>query len=106
MKINQISNQLALLTKCIVSRADGDEAAIGEHDFQFIDVVGGSSIDGRVGSTGVVGNHAAERGAGTGGDVRSETKTMRPQELIELIENDSRADPNGSAFQVEIGDLA
>ena len=82
------------------------DAAIGHDDGERQHVVRRDAVKGNVGAGGIIGNHAAERRAGTGGDIRPETKSVRFEESVELIQHDARADADGAFFQVQIGNAA
>ena len=96
---------LASSSRCapqrIAVRAGALDAAIGQHDFEREHMVRGDAVKGNVRAGGIVGDHAAERRARTGGDIRAETKTVRLEESVELIQHHARADAHGAAFQVE-----
>src|SRR5207244_4222360 len=55
---------------------------------------------------GIVRDHSADRRAGTGRDIRPETKSVRLEKPIELVEHDACADTDGAILDVEIVDFA
>ena len=42
------------------------------------------------------------RGARAGGDVRAETKSVRLEKRVELIEHNARADADRARFEIQI----
>ena len=58
-----------------------------------------------MGAGGIVGNHAAQGRARTRRHVRAETKTLWPEEIVQLVQHDAGADADGAAFRVEIADV-
>src|SRR5206468_5667087 len=61
---------------------------------------------GCVRSGGVVGDHAPESRARTGGDVGAETKPVRSEKEVELVEHHSGAHADGAPVEVQVGDAA
>ena len=55
---------------------------------------------------GIIRDHAADGGARAGGDVRAETKPVRVEEPVQLIEHDPRSSANGACLEIQISDLA
>ena len=54
---------------------------------------------------GIVGDHSAQRGARAGCYIRSETKIVRLQEIVELVQHDAGADADAALFKIKTGDL-
>ena len=69
-------------------------------------MIGGQAVEGDMRAGGIIGDHAAQSGARTGGHVRPETKTVRFEKVVELVQDHAGADANGAAFKVQRGDLA
>src|ERR1041385_388592 len=69
-------------------------------------MVGRRPIIRRVRAARVVGDHPSQRRPRARGYVRTETKSLRPQKFVELIEDDAGADANGSSFEIEVRDEA
>ena len=69
-------------------------------------MVGRGAVDRNVRPGRIVRDHAAERGARAGRDIRSETKAVRPQERVELIEHNAGADAHRTIIDIQIEDLA
>ena len=103
---NQLGEEPALGGEGILRRGGLGDAAVGQDDFKGENVIGGKAVEGDMGAGGVVGNHAAQSGARTCGDIRAETKAVRLEEVVELVEDHAGADAHGAAFEVERGDLA
>ncbi len=64
----------------------------------------GRAIKRRIRSRRIGGDHAAQRGPRTGGHIRAETKPLGPEEIVQLIQHDARADADGAAFGVKVAD--
>ena len=77
------------------------------HD-QFLrdDVIRGRAVnrDARAGR--IVRDHAADRRARARGHIRAETKTVRLEEGIKLIEHNTGAGADRAGLEIQIGDLA
>src|SRR5262245_59998762 len=69
-------------------------------------MVGGGAVDRDVRTRRIVRDHSAQRRSRTRGDIRSEAESVRLQEGVELIEDDTSADPHGTAPKSQVGDLA
>src|SRR5208282_4224032 len=96
---------MALLVERFQMRADARDFSAGEDDFNFVDVFPGRAIERGMGSGGIIGNHAAEGGSRTGRDVRPETKSLAPQEEIQIVQHGAGSDPNGAFLTAEIPDV-
>ncbi len=68
-------------------RLEVDKAAVGQHRLQFENMVDGLAVEDRPCSRGVVGDHPADRGAVRGRDIGGEEQPVRPERLVQLIEN-------------------
>jgi len=86
--------------------ANALDSPIRHHDFQRHHVIGGCPVNRNTRPGGIIGDHSAERCARAGGHVRPETKPVRFEEGIELVEHHSGTDAHRSTFEVEIIDLA
>ncbi len=106
VEIEQVTDQLALLAQCVVFGRHQHHATVGHDHLQFADMVSRGAIDRRPRAAGVVRNHAAQRGAGTGRHIRPEPELVRPQEVVELIQYHPRPHPHRPALQIQICDLA
>ena len=66
-------------------------------------MIDGFAVDQRMGSGGIIADHAPQGGAAGGGDIRAELLAVRPQGRIELLQDDARFDvgllPRGVEFQ-------
>src|SRR5947207_14955358 len=69
-------------------------------------MIRGRSINRHARAGRIIRDHAAERGARTRRHVRPKTKSVRPQESIELIEHHAGADTHGAFLEIERADLA
>src|SRR5215471_6741903 len=54
----------------------------------------------------IVGDHSANRRARTGSNVRTKTKTVRPEEIVELIQNHACPNADRTFVDIEIVDLS
>ena len=86
--------------------ANFDNSAVGQNDFGRKNVIRSGAVNWNVRAGRIVRDHAANRGARTGRDVRSETKSVRFEKRVQLIEHDTSADADGAIVDVEIVDLA
>src|SRR6266403_2454132 len=80
-------------------------ATVGHYDFQGNDVVGCCAVNRATRAGGIVGDHSAQRGARARCHIRSETKTVRLQEIIELVQHNAGADADAAFFKIQTGDL-
>ena len=79
------------------------DSSISQNNLSREDVIGGCSIKRCTGSRGIVRDHSADGSARTRRYVRAETKAARLQKIVQLIQHHAGADPDGSFFQIEIG---
>src|SRR5438105_1356918 len=63
------------------------------------------SIHQRMRAARIIRDHPTDGRPRTGRYIWTETKSVRMQKMIQLIENDSRADPNRAALQINVGNL-
>ena len=82
------------------------DAPVGEDDFEGENVIVRDAVNRHMGAGGVVGDHAAQSGARTGGHIGSETEAARFEESVELVQDHARANAHGAAFEVQSADLA
>ena len=81
------------------------DSPIDQNNFGRNNMVGGCSVNRDVRAGGIVGDHSAEGRTRTGRHIRAETKSVRLEKRIQLIEHDTRASTHGAFFHIEIGDL-
>ena len=86
-------------------RSDVQDSSIDQNDFGRNNMISGRAVNRDARAGGIVCDHPAERCSRAGGDVRPETKSVRLEKGVELIEHDTRANTHGTFFQTEIGDL-
>ncbi len=82
-------------------RAEHRHRPVGQHHLHAFHMVDRRAVDRRARARGVVGDHAAEGGAGTGGHVGAEDQPVPLQEGVQLVEHHARADAHGARFGVE-----
>ena len=80
--------------------------AVGEHGLDRDDVVARGAVAERAVAAGVITDHAADGGAGRGGDIDREPQTVRIQLPVEIIKHDTRFDRAAPARDVELEDAA
>ena len=85
--------------------ADLLDPAIGHHDFERNNVIGGRAVNWATRTGRIIGDHSTERCAGTGCDIRAETKSVRLQKIVELIQHNASADMHAAFFKIDVGDL-
>src|SRR5580765_2212701 len=78
MKVNQVLHQFPLAPQRIVPGTNLHYFAVSQHDFQLIDMIGGSAINRRVRAARVVGDHSPKGRTRTRGDVGSKAVTVWP----------------------------
>ena len=85
---------------------DFDNSAVCQNNFRGKNVIGGHAVnwDPRAGR--IVRDHPADGGARTRGHVGAETKSMRLEKPVQLVEHDAGADAHAAIVDVEIVDLA
>ena len=69
---------------------EGRLRAVGEHDVELHEVVGGHAVHDRPGARGVVADHPAERRPAAGGHVGAEHQAVRPRRAVEVVEHHAR----------------
>jgi hypothetical protein len=106
VKINEVPHQLPLFAQRIAPRPNDFHPPIRQNNIQLIYVIGSGSINRCVGPARVVGDHSAESRPRAGCHIRSETKSLWPQKMVQLIQHHARSDAHGPPLQVQIGDLA
>src|SRR5213082_2199749 len=84
---------------------DGFNATIRHHNLQRDHVIGCCAVNRATRTGGIVGDHSAQRGARAGCYIRSETKIVRLQEIVELVQHDAGADADAALFKIKTGDL-
>src|SRR5438552_563536 len=84
---------------------DGFNATIRHHNLQRDHVIGCCAVNRATRTGGIVGDHSAQRGARAGCYIRSETKIVRLQEIVELVQYDAGADADAALFKIKTGDL-
>ena len=106
MRGDEIRDHIPLRSQRLVGGADLMNGAVGHHQLLRDHVVRGRAVnrDARAGR--IVRDHAADGGARAGGDVRAETKSVRLEKGVELIEDNAGAGADGARFEIQIGDLA
>src|SRR6266446_10856140 len=97
---------IAFGPECFVRWPNAYGSSIDKNDLGRNDMVRGRAVNWDVCAGGIVRDHPAEGGAGTGRHVWAETKSVRLEKRIQLIEHDTGADAHGAIFDVELGDLA
>ena len=78
---------------------DRFNSAVRHDDFQRDHVIGSCAVDWATRTGRIIGDHSAKRGARAGCHVRSETKSVRLQEIVELVQHDSGADAGRCVVQ-------
>src|SRR5438046_6163932 len=69
-------------------------------------MIGSGAVDRNARPGRIVCDHAADGGARAGRNVGAETKSVRIEKRIQLIEHDTGADADAAILDVEIDDLA
>ncbi len=87
-----------------IERPKVDRGTVREHDSQLEDVIDGLAVKHRPRAARVVGNHAAERGAAGGGNVRGKAQAVGPKTRVQLVEHDARLDPCPALVPVDLED--
>src|SRR5438552_2048253 len=85
--------------------SDRFDAAVRHDNFQRDHVIGCCAVDRATRTGRIIGDHSAKRGARAGCYVRSETESVRLQEIVELVQHNAGPDAGAALFKIETGDL-
>jgi hypothetical protein len=103
--MNQVFDQVTLLWQRLAVGGNFREPSTREHDIQPRDMIPRGAVHQGMRAAGIVRDHSANRRPRAGGHIRSETKSVRMQKMIQLIEDDSCADVHRAALQINVRDL-
>src|SRR5438874_6028031 len=81
------------------------DAAVRHDNFQRDHVIGCCSVDRATRTGRIIGDHSAKRGARAGCYVRSETESVRLQEIAELVQHSAGPDADAALSKIKTGDL-
>ena len=82
------------------------DSSISQNNLGREDVIGGCSIKRRTRSRGIVRDHSADGSARTRRHIGTETKAVRLQKIVQLIQHHAGADAHASFFQIEFRNAA
>ena len=85
-----------------IDLAEMHARAVGEHGVDRGHVVAHGAVTQRAAATGIVAGHAADGGAGRGGDVDREPEPVRLELAVQLVEHDARLDHAAARLDVEV----
>ena len=83
-----------------VQRAKMGDRPVPQRHVEIQYVVDGLAVQDRAGATGVVADHAADRGPAGGRDVRGEPETVGQQGGVQFVEHDARLDSSPPFFDI------
>ena len=81
------------------------QLAVKSGNGEAVEMVGSGAVTRDAGSRGVVADHAANSGAGTGRHVGTKHELVGAEELVELIEDDPGTDRHDPALPIEVPNL-
>ncbi len=106
MRAHEIVDLASFVAERLVLRTNRDYPAVRQNNLGRENVIGSCAVNRNVRTGGIVRNHTADGCARAGRDVGPETKSVRIEKRIQLIEHHTRADADAAIVDVEIVDLA
>src|SRR5947209_1518115 len=106
MRAHESVDLALFVAQRFVLRTNSDYPAVRQNNFGRKNVIGSRAVDRNVRTGRIVCDHAADGGARAGRDVGAETKSVRLEKRIQLIEHHTGADADAAIVDVEIVDLA
>src|SRR5260370_40339748 len=89
-----------------VLRPNSDYPAVRQNNFGRKNMIGSRAVNRNARTGRIICDHAADGGARAGRDVRAETKSVRTEKRVQLIEHHTGPEADAAIVDVEIVDLA
>ncbi len=106
MRADEFIDSSLFIAQRLSRRTDLNSSAVGQNDFGRNDMIGSGPVNWNTCAGRIVRDHAADGRARAGRNVGTETKPVRFEKRVYLIEHNAGADTDAAIVDVEIVDLA